>query len=95
MSEDMFVIGTFFFTVIVLVLGVPLVRAHVRRQEGTPVPTPLDSARDERLARLEHAVEAVAVEVERISEGQRFVTRLLTERDKPRAQVGPERDEAP
>lgn len=34
---------------------------------------------DERMARLELAVESIAVEVERISEGQRFTTRLLTE----------------
>jgi len=36
-------------------------------------------AGDERLARLEAAVESIAIEVERISEGQRFTTRLLTE----------------
>ena len=36
-----------------------------------------DTAR--RLDRIEQAVEAVAIEVERISEGQRFVTRLLSE----------------
>src|SRR5690606_38882789 len=33
-----------------------------------------------RLERMEHAIESVAVEVERISEGQRFTTRLLTGR---------------
>ena len=32
-----------------------------------------------RLDRLEHSVDAIGVEVERISEGQRYVTRLLTE----------------
>jgi len=35
---------------------------------------------DQRLARIEAAIEAVAIEVERISEAQRFTTRLLTER---------------
>ena len=35
---------------------------------------------EERMARLEHAVEAIALEVERISEGQRFTTKLLSER---------------
>jgi hypothetical protein len=34
---------------------------------------------DDRLARLESAVDSIAIEVERISEGQRFTTRLLTE----------------
>jgi hypothetical protein len=33
----------------------------------------------QRLERMEQAIDAVAVEVERISEGQRFVTRILTE----------------
>ncbi|MGH7616467.1 MAG: hypothetical protein ACREPM_04495 [Gemmatimonadaceae bacterium] len=33
-----------------------------------------------RLNRLEQAVDAVAIEVERISESQRFVARVLTER---------------
>lgn len=35
-----------------------------------------------RLERIEQAIEAMAVEVERISEGQRFVTKLLAERGK-------------
>ncbi len=40
-------------------------------------------AAEQRLARVEHAVEAIAVEVERIGEGQRFVTTLLNERAQP------------
>jgi hypothetical protein len=35
---------------------------------------------NDRMTRLEQAVEAIAVEVERISEGQRFTTKLLAER---------------
>ena len=34
----------------------------------------------DRLRAIEHTLEAVALEVERISEGQRFTTRLLGER---------------
>ena len=37
------------------------------------------SISDERMARLEVAVESIALEVERISEGQRFTTKLLNE----------------
>lgn len=33
-----------------------------------------------RLERMEQAIDAVAVEVERIAEGQRFTTKLLSER---------------
>jgi hypothetical protein len=42
-------------------------------RESTP---PLTEAR---LARIEQAVDAIALEVERISEGQRFTTKLLSE----------------
>jgi predicted TPR repeat methyltransferase len=34
----------------------------------------------DRMAKLDNAVDAMAVEVERISEGQRFVTKVLAER---------------
>jgi hypothetical protein len=42
----------------------------------------------ERLQRLENSVDAIAVEIERISEGQRFVTRLLTEAAPQSASLG-------
>jgi hypothetical protein len=42
--------------------------------------SPLSEAR---LARIEQAVEAIALEVERISEGQRFTTRLLSKQSRP------------
>jgi hypothetical protein len=38
-----------------------------------------------RLTHLEQSIDAVAVEVERIGEGQRFVTRLFTESATPQA----------
>lgn len=37
---------------------------------------------DARLARIEHAVEAIALEVERLGEAQRYATRLQAERDR-------------
>lgn len=42
----------------------------------------LDEIND-RLSRLDNAMDSVAVEVERISEGQRFTTKLLAERGAP------------
>lgn len=35
---------------------------------------------EDRLDRIERSVEAIALEVERVSEGQRFVTKLLAEK---------------
>ncbi|MBL8998002.1 MAG: hypothetical protein JNL44_11890 [Gemmatimonadetes bacterium] len=80
MMEEVIAIGGFFFTAIVLGLGIPLVRSWVRRKEREPVVGPGEAERDARLARIEHAVEAMAIEVERIAEGQRFVTKLLAGR---------------
>jgi len=42
-----------------------------------------------RMERLEHAVDAIAIEIERIAEGQRFVTKIFTER--PPVNVAPQR----
>lgn len=44
---------------------------------------------DSRMTRLEQAVDAIAIEMERIGEGQRFVTKLLAERTPDRK---PDRD---
>lgn len=37
----------------------------------------------QRLERVEQAVESIATEIERVSEGQRYVTKLLNERAQP------------
>jgi hypothetical protein len=44
---------------------------------GTAANNPMIEAR---LQRIEEAVETIAVEIERMGEGQRFVTKLLAER---------------
>ena len=68
-------------TIIGIVLW-PLMRAFARRIEGkVNAPPAVSAATDARLERMEQAIEAVAVEIERISEAQRFTTKLLTERN--------------
>ena len=54
------------------------VSANAKRANGS-----LSPLADDRLARLEQAVDAIALEVERISEGQRFTTKLLSEQSRP------------
>ena len=49
------------------------------RVESGSVP----SLTDARLARIEQSVDAIAIEVERISEGQRFTTKLLRDNSRP------------
>jgi hypothetical protein len=58
----------------------PIARALGRRIEGKAQAPQVMASTDARLDRIEHAVEAIAVEVERISEGQRFTTKLLADR---------------
>jgi hypothetical protein len=59
-------------------IAVAIARNLWRR--GAVVPTAgLDRESAHRLERMEQAMEAIAIEVERVSEGQRFVTRLLGE----------------
>jgi hypothetical protein len=68
-----------FATAVVLAIGVPLVRAYSRRMDAEGKNPRMPSEVSGRLERIEQAIEAVAIEVERISEGQRFTTRLLSE----------------
>lgn len=81
--EAVEIVQSFFFTVAVIALGIPVLRAFTRRFVERPPVAPVLSANVEnRLERIEQAVEAVAIEVERISESQRFLTKLMAE---PRA----------
>ena len=62
------------------------------KQAPKPQQLPPSSAiSDDRMMRLEAAVESIAIEVERISEGQRFTTKLLSENSHPiaPARIGP------
>jgi hypothetical protein len=61
---------------------------YAKRKMGKHVPAaPAD---DDRLQRLEHAVDSIAIEVERISEGQRFLTKLQTAQPAERALSDPQ-----
>ncbi|HEX3533854.1 MAG TPA: hypothetical protein VHT23_06510 [Gemmatimonadaceae bacterium] len=68
-----------FATAIVLAVGVPLARAYSRRMDAQAKNPQIPSEVAARLERMEQAIDSVAVEVERISEGQRFTTKLLSE----------------
>jgi hypothetical protein len=74
------IVQSFFITVAVIALGIPVIRAFTRRFVDRPPAAPAMPANVEnRLERIEQAVEAVAIEVERISESQRYLTKLMAE----------------
>lgn len=67
--------------IVITILGLPLVRVLARRLDRRDAGAPPTLAKiEERLSRLEAGIDSIAVEVERISEGQRFTTRLLADR---------------
>jgi hypothetical protein len=75
--EDVYVLSGLFMVIVLLPLSIALARRIWRRSSAVVTSFPREIA--ERLSRMEQAVEATAVEVERIGEGQRFLTRLFTE----------------
>lgn len=89
MDEDILISAMFFLTVIILTIGIPLVRAHIRHRDRQTLPPASDAQINNRLERIEQAIDAVAVEVERISEGQRFTTKLLSDRGRENAPLLP------
>lgn len=58
-------------------IGIAAKVVLLRAQRAAQRP-PID---DDRLRHLEQAVDAIAIEVERISEGQRFTTKLLADKE--------------
>ncbi len=68
-----------FLCAIILAIGVPLARAYSRRMDAESRNPRLPTEITDRLERMEQALDSVALEVERISEGQRFTTKLLSE----------------
>ena len=72
--------GGIVFTIFVLApLAVGAARMMWKRAAAGPVRPAIHPETNGRLERIEQAVEAIAVEVERVSEGQRFVTKLMSE----------------
>jgi len=75
--EEAYIVGTIFMFVFLLPISIAFARRIWRRSAAVVTSFPREIA--DRLTRMEQAVEATAVEVERIGEGQRFLTRLFTE----------------
>ena len=70
------IVGTIF---VLFPIAIAMARNIWRRgSRHAAAPVPIEST--QRMERLEQAVDAISIEVERISEGQRFVTKLLAER---------------
>ena len=71
-----------FICIAATAIGLPVAKAYARRLDRGPSEPSVPPELQSRLERMEQALDSIAIEVERISEGQRFTTKLLAERSK-------------
>jgi hypothetical protein len=69
----------------VTAIGYPIAKAIARKLDREALQPKVPPEIMGRLERMEMAIDSIAVEVERISEGQRFTTKLLSERQQSQA----------
>jgi hypothetical protein len=79
MPENVMTVSVVFTIFILFPLALTLARNMWKKGTRSTVQTTMPPETSQRLERLEQGVEAIAIEIERVSEGQRFVTRLLAE----------------
>src|SRR5687768_13701165 len=68
----------FFVSMAFIIVGLPLARAFARRMDRRGESASASEITP-RLERIEQAVEAIAIEVERVSEGQRYTTKAIAD----------------
>jgi hypothetical protein len=79
--EAPFILGGIFLFVAIFPISIAFARRIWRRGAAAVSTLPHDIV--ERFTQIDQAVESIAVEVERIGEGQRFITRVLSEQKQP------------
>ncbi len=83
--QEVFFLAGLFIMVVMLPLSIAISRRIWRRGAAPQQAAHMSREMDERFSRLEQAMDAVAVEVERVGESQRFVAKVLSEEGSPRA----------
>lgn len=76
--EEVFVLSGIFMLVVLLPISIAYARRIWRRGAAAVMAIPQEIY--DRFARVDQSLDAIAIEVERIGEGQRFLTRLHTEK---------------
>ena len=80
-SNDVVPIVAILSVFVLAPLAIAIARLIWKRATNAPrVSAAPDQATQQRLEQLQQAVDAIAIEVERISEGQRFVTKIMSDR---------------
>ena len=81
--DEAYALGALFMVIVLLPMSLAFTRRIWRRSARAEVTLPPEMS--QRMESLERGMDAIALEVERIGEGQRFVTQALTERGEIRA----------
>ena len=86
-SEDVYIAGIIFGGTASLIMAI----AYARRlwRGATKVVAQFPPALEARFTRFEQALDAMAIEIERVSEGQRFLTKILGEQGQRAIGAGP------
>jgi hypothetical protein len=94
-EEAIVAIGGMIMSVLI-VLGLPFAIVQARKlwKKDSAAQMTSSSATDHRLERIEQAIDAMAVEVERVAESQRFMTKLMSDRGGERASIPAARHES-
>lgn len=85
--EEVAIIGTTFAGIAMVIVAIAFAR---RLWKGAArVVSQIPAALEARLTRFEQSIDTIAIEVERVSEGQRFLTRVLSEQNAHAIGAGP------
>jgi hypothetical protein len=87
MTEDVIIVPIVFGLPTIAVVVRMLLRHREKMAEMKRQSAPESSVIEERLARVESAIDAIAIEMERVGEGQRFLTKVLTQRGEQRGEL--------
>ena len=76
--------GMFFTMVVILVLGFPIMRALIRRfdKKSEQLKAGPQLHLEPQLRQLQDSIDGLTLEVERIAEGQRFMAKVIGDREK-------------
>ena len=79
--EEFFVLGGMFIVFVMMPMAIAMSR-RLWKRAAVSVSSEMPAEMTDRLSRMEQAIDAVAVELERVGEGQRYVTRVFTEQQR-------------
>jgi hypothetical protein len=87
LPEEMLIIGTVFSGIALVIVAF----AYARRlwRGAAQVVSQIPASFEARLTRFEQSIDAMAIEIERVSEGQRFLTKILGEQGQRAIGAGP------